>query len=543
MVNPAILGDEYLYSLNARKAAPWDAPVAGDFSNYLFNFVYQTTNLCGPNFYSCSKVLNITFFLGFIYSIFLLVRKSAGYWPSYLVMVGVGLSPLNIYPSMFLPESLYFFLMSLVALAIYRALARGTFLSWGLVGSLLGVASLVKPHAWLSFIAIAVAFTVLYEWKTKTILNYLRDGLFVSIAAVATRVVVGFLVAGPKALSLFGQYVGTGTVETLIEGPLSGEALQSENYVGAGPLAGVEALFLNQFSYHLTTIMALGVVQAIAFAMVIVQAIRHRELQLPAKLVLMSGIWLLVLLVEIVIFTGWVTGGGDDHTFRLLLRYYEFMIPISLATSIGYMFSKSYEPPSVFIRWLAAAAVFLGFSPAFSGLFNQLSIQIADAPSVAGLIVNQEVFTIVGVLALSATLVFATFPKYLPLMGAATSLLTAVYLGIQTSDQYQIFRGGDGPLDSAGKEAALFLGNEKITSKVKIFANSRFDATGAAFWVDRSDTSYEVVIENAVITSDVVPDEHEVVLTVGRVELAIDEFELVSEGDGFKMYVKNILDR
>ena len=45
MVNPAILGDEYLYSLNARKAGPWDPPLAGDFSNYLFNFVYQGTNL------------------------------------------------------------------------------------------------------------------------------------------------------------------------------------------------------------------------------------------------------------------------------------------------------------------------------------------------------------------------------------------------------------------------------------------------------------------------------------------------------------------
>jgi len=35
MVNPAILGDEYLYSINARHAAPWDPSPAGDFSNFL----------------------------------------------------------------------------------------------------------------------------------------------------------------------------------------------------------------------------------------------------------------------------------------------------------------------------------------------------------------------------------------------------------------------------------------------------------------------------------------------------------------------------
>jgi hypothetical protein len=59
MVNPAILGDEYLYSMNSRKAAPWETSPAGDFSNYLFNFIYQSTNLCGNSFYGCAKILNI----------------------------------------------------------------------------------------------------------------------------------------------------------------------------------------------------------------------------------------------------------------------------------------------------------------------------------------------------------------------------------------------------------------------------------------------------------------------------------------------------
>ncbi len=61
MVNPAILGDEYLYSINARHAAPWDPSPAGDFSNYLFNLVYSSTNICGDAFYTCGKILNLIF--------------------------------------------------------------------------------------------------------------------------------------------------------------------------------------------------------------------------------------------------------------------------------------------------------------------------------------------------------------------------------------------------------------------------------------------------------------------------------------------------
>jgi hypothetical protein len=87
MVNPAILGDEYLYSMNSRKAAPWDPSPAGDFSNYLFNFVYQGTNLCGQAFYSCAKVFNLFFFLGFIFILFIVAIRFLPFWAAYGFMI------------------------------------------------------------------------------------------------------------------------------------------------------------------------------------------------------------------------------------------------------------------------------------------------------------------------------------------------------------------------------------------------------------------------------------------------------------------------
>lgn len=81
--NPVILGDEYLYSMNARKVEPWDAPVAGDFSKNMFNCIYQGTNTRGDAFYACGKLLNIIFFLGFVFTLFIIACRYLPFWSAY----------------------------------------------------------------------------------------------------------------------------------------------------------------------------------------------------------------------------------------------------------------------------------------------------------------------------------------------------------------------------------------------------------------------------------------------------------------------------
>lgn len=155
-INPAILGDEYLYSMNARKALPWDPSPAGDFSNYLFNFVYQTTNLCGPDFYTCTKAINVVFFLGFTTTLFVIASRFMHWLAALGFMTAATLSPLSVYTSMFLPESMYFFFIGIVLIFSLRAISDFTWRNWALVGLALGLTSLVKPHAWLSLVGIGI---------------------------------------------------------------------------------------------------------------------------------------------------------------------------------------------------------------------------------------------------------------------------------------------------------------------------------------------------------------------------------------------------
>jgi phosphoglycerol transferase len=187
MVNPAILGDEYLYSINARKAAPWDPSPAGDFSNYLFNLVYSSTNLCGSSFYTCGKYLNLFFFLGFIFIIFLIAKRLMGFWPAYAFTIAAGLSPLSVYTSMFLPESMYFFFLGLVLLAVLKAATNFTWQNWGIAGLAIGVASLTKPHAWLSMIAISIFALIVGLSKYREI----GKNLFWSAGALVVGAILG----------------------------------------------------------------------------------------------------------------------------------------------------------------------------------------------------------------------------------------------------------------------------------------------------------------------------------------------------------------
>lgn len=534
MVNPAILGDEYLYSLNARKASPWEPALAGDFSNYLFNFVYQSTNLCGTNFYQCGKVLNIVFYLGFIFILFLVARRFVSFWLAYAFMVFAALSPLSVYTSMFLPESMYFFFIGLILLSVLRALGSFSWQNWALVGLALGTASLVKPHAWLS--ALAIGITLIVVGLTQRGVGFrgtLLSGISLVGSAVASRFIVGFAVGGPKALGLFGVYVDSGTIQQVTAGPSAD--LPAEAVVGSSPIDGVFALFWPQLNIHALTLVAL---MGISLAMVmgaVFDLIRTRELSQARALTLLALIWLIVIMLEIVMFTGWVTGGGDDHTTRVLLRYYDFMFLVVPLAALAAAKSEFWLRLNTFIRW-GLAAIFLGLlTPAFTGFFGQLTIQIADAPNLAGLVVNEQVFNATATIGFLGLLVFATFPRFTIWALLVTLPVTMVATGWQIQDQYQMFRGNQSAGDLAGKYLHEIYSDEEL-AEISIVANSRFDATNVGIWMDVPDIFYEVIQPGGIIPVDYFPEDRRIIVLVGEFGYALDgNYKIVYESPQFSV--------
>jgi phosphoglycerol transferase len=535
MVNPAILGDEYLYSINARKAAPWDPSPAGDFSNYLFNLVYSSTNLCGDAFYACGKYLNLFFFLGFIFIVFLIAKRLMGFWPAYAFTIAAGLSPLSVYTSMFLPESMYFFFLGLVLLAVLKAATNFTWQNWGVVGMAVGVASLTKPHAWMSVIAIGTFMLVVGLTRAELRYAPLFKSIGAAIAgAILGRLVVGFAVGGPKALGFFGQYLGFGIVNEFSANPAGGSESVPASAVGAGPLNGAIALFGPQLNTHLLTVFAL---MGIAIAGLILGTIRLRANEKADEVnlfALFALIWLGTMIIAIVLFTGWITGGGDDHTTRVLLRYYDFLFVFVPLAGVAAIVQGQAEKANVFVRWGLLLLVGIFITPAFSGFFGSLTIQIADAPNLAGLVVNQDVLNGVALTTALALLILAVAPKYLKWVLIMVLPFTMVGTGWQIQDQYQGFRANESPADIAGKLANSTWSDEELRNTF-VLATSRFDATNFAIWADQPNMNYELYGPGSQYDSNLAPEGTLWIVSIGDVG-AVGDFAEVIEGEGYKLY-------
>jgi len=534
MVNPAILGDEYLYSINARKASPWDPSPAGDFSNYLFNLVYSSTNLCGDAFYTCGKLLNLLFFIGFLTVIFIIAKRYMNYWIAFAFTILAGLSPLSVYTSMFLPESMYFFFLSLVFASVLKAADTYAWKDWAVVGVLIGITSLVKPHAWLSAIAIGIFLVVLGLTNAKYRFGPLLKAIgAISLGAILGRVIIGFLVAGPKALSFFGQYLNAGVVEQIgVTAPVGSVAPDSA--VATTPMNGVLSLFGTQFNIHMLTIAALMGVAIIGVTVGVIELARTKELTKVTALSLFAFIWLFSLVIEVVVFTGWITGGGDDHTTRVLERYYDFLFIVVPLAGLAALTSKFMAETKIWIRLPLAVVMLVLITPAFSGFFGTLTIQIADAPNLAGLVVNQDVFNSAALFSFASLLVFAFFPKYTPLVLIVLLPVTMVGTGYQIQDQYQGFRGELNAQDKAGQYLRANLTPEQVDS-TWIVATSRFEATNVAIWADSAKIKYDLFGAASVLDASLVPEGTKYVLVNGDLTYAGNVLETIP-GEGYTLH-------
>jgi phosphoglycerol transferase len=533
-VNPAILGDEYLYSINARHAAPWDPSPAGDFSNYLFNLVYSSTNICGEAFYTCGKILNLIFFVGFLTVVFIIAVRFLNYWVALAFTVAAGLSPISVYTSMFLPESMYFFMISLVFLAVLRAAESYGWKDWALVGALIGVASLVKPHAWLSAIAIGIFLVVLGLTQAKHRFKPLFKAVgAISAGAILGRIVIGFLIAGPRALDFFGIYLGANVLADVVEG-VPAQTDEAIGIVGSSPMNGVIALFGTQLNVHVLTLVALVGVAFIGLVVGLAELIRTRQPSPVTVLSLFVFIWLVAMTIEIIMFTGWITGAGDDHTGRVLSRYYDFLFVFVPLAGLSALSSKFAAETKIWIRLPLAGLMLLLLTPAFTGFFETLTIQIADAPNLAGLVVNLDVFNAVAMIGFLGLLVFAFQPKFTPWVFVMLLPASMVATGYSIQGEYDRIRGYENAQDLAGKYLNQNLTAAEIDA-TWIIATSRFEATNVAFWADSPTVKYETFAPGGVLDESLAPEGTQYILATGNLSYAGEAIETIT-GDGYILF-------
>jgi phosphoglycerol transferase len=437
---------------------------------------------------------------------------------------------------MFLPESMYFFGLSIVALLVAN-IADGfnTWRNWAFVGVAIGITSLVKPHAWLTFMSLVIFLLVLSLENRKIFLPTIAKNFAgLVIGAILSRVIFGLLVAGPKALGFFGIYLGVGIVDELSLPPSQEVAPVSP--VGTTPLNGAISLFPIQITTHLVSLFALTAVMLCALALSIWQVIKKKKAQGLLGFSLFIIVWTFSLLISIVLFSGWITGGGDDHTTRVLLRYYDFVYVFIPLVGLALLNQKEVITVPAWLRWTLAMTSLGVITTSFTGYFGSLTIQIADAPNLAGLVVDLTTFNGTATMMAISLVVFATFPRFTKYAAAVTLIFSMVFTGWQIQEQYRLFRQTESVADISGKRVREIVSSSS-DAVVQVIGSSRFESTNASFWIDRRSTIYEVLPPNTVHPAQEIDSKVSVILSLSGIQVEnTGQLELIESGEGYNVW-------
>ena len=535
-INPIILGDEYIYSFNARNFSLFEPSPLGNYSNPLFELVFSSVELCGSGFYTCAKGLNI-FFLGvFIFLVLFALRNFIPIWIAGLVAPALMLSPLGAYSSMFLPESLMFAGIGLAFFFLLEAIDNPGYRPWVFLGLSMAAVTSVKPHALMFVFGIFIFLGITKSSAFYSFREKVSKVLLVALVFIFGRLSLGFLLAGPSGFDILGRYVNDSTVDKVL-----GEEATGPASTGQSPMQTSLEQFPEQFfSLALATLAFTGLALVlIAGSMAWLPGFRVSDERLAAA-TFSVAISYVVYLIGVALFAGWVSGTGDDHSARVLMRYLDVMIPIisivGLANGFVAQSNSSSMAPS-FLRWPVAVGAIAISNFAFTDFFSRKEIQIADAPFLAGLITSSDAIMFGGVVLAVSIAAWAAFPRTAGYGVASLVIVASILGGNAALSQYELARGEASRIERAGELLAELKPQTIVeSSKIRVFATSRFDATGALFWAQgTSPIPYTIVPPQTNLAIDSVLEEY--VLTIGAIT-APDAYSLLENGQGFKFWQK-----
>lgn len=331
---PAVMGDEDVYSTYAR-FANWNELYTG---GYLYSLIYSSVEICGPHFYSCAKALNILFLvmgtsLTFIWS-YKLIGVTLGLISAAIVFV----SPFSLYSSVFMPETPFYFFISLAVFflmaRVIREVSRRSLIFWALASAFsMLLASLIKPHAILLLPAFAIVWVYFLD----------RELTLFRAAAITTGLVSAVLLIRGSIEGVFTGGQNFSPLSFYFSFNPFDAAPDAESSVGSGSTRTLDASIAELFFNQLGLFVAVMVVAFFAVVPLVLIIMGKRNIRLfgSSPLSFLSTMTLLLLgnlSAVAVFFNVYITLMGDDHTSRVLFRYVEFIVPLLIITLLATLF-------------------------------------------------------------------------------------------------------------------------------------------------------------------------------------------------------------
>lgn len=523
-VLPAVMQDEYVYSIQAR-FTPFAEQL---YPNYLFSWLYSGTSTCGADFYSCGKGLNVLFFFATLTFIFLIARRLLSVTWGAMIATVAAFSPIHVYVSYFMPEAMYF---AFITATIYVALIAGAkqkLTWWVATGVMLGLSALVKPHALFTLPAFLL-FALLVAMRSDG--GSLGKGLIASLGKLGAFVAVkfggGFAFAGVAGLSLFGSSYESSLNQFVSENARGKADVVAQTVSSVSPSEAVQAadasgpgffdVFIPHSLAHLALLLTVaGIPLLLSMSVIKDSVVKKQEVSAASQFLLLIGLLSLSFALVVGAFEGVVTSLGDDHSSRIITRYYEFLVPLLLIAAA--VFAKFVEP-KIRIRLIQSGILIsaLIFGWVYLSGVNQ---SFADSILLSGYLSSPAVIPIVAVIGIIVALVWifsaSSGSKLIVYVATPLVLLIAGF----TSQGYLLSQVGtnEAYFDIAGQKAKPLLA-EVAGDKISIVGPVRYQNFTTKFWIDKpgikdinlpdgqavdaaalTDVDYVVLIGNAQIT-------------------------------------------
>lgn len=387
---PLVFADEFSYSRMSRLI---------DFSSayvpsYFYLLIYRVTNVCGDGFLSCSRLINIVFFVSGFWFVYLtamtvMSRRIAGF-----ITLLVAAGPLNTYTAYFMPEAFFFFGFWLFSWSLLRLDANSKLSEFVVPSLIFGMLTLIKPHPIFLYPGLILYFgflsrqSIWTEWL-RTCVS--RSALFIVIS-IFVKLAIGCAIAGKSALTFFGSSYGS-----LAES------------AGSGLVAYMRLMVASAVSLSGHLMILCTLFGSIICALILSMArnlFRGPVISDTSKIDVYAFVVVFSLVVLSAVFTATIMHVGPyESLYRLHMRYYNFALPLLLIVA-GSRISTQEKGWSWASVALAIIVVGVAGYAIMKGVEN-FAPGVVDAPDIIGFNLASRAFSLIAAIGMVATIIWA----------------------------------------------------------------------------------------------------------------------------------------
>lgn len=518
---PIVMADEYSYSRWSRLLSL----SASELPSYLYFVTYRVTNLCGDGFLNCARVLNVGFLVLSALFIFSTAAKFTSRTISgFITLVAIG-GAYNSFTAYFMPESMYSCLFWVTSFLLLRAGYSSRYLEWTICAVAFGLFSLVKPHA--LFLLPAYCLYIIYLKRQAPTGGWIEGSFltagFFLLAALATKFGLGYVLAGPGALTLFGSIYGSTASDTL------GDLARYSD------IARLAVLSIAGHFVALAVLVGVG----IAATAVALSGALSRGTHETQKLAVYVVCVFATLVPITALFTSAVSNTGPYETaYRLHMRYYDFALPLLLIV-VAAGLDKQFRRQALWLPLLSGAVVALGIIYAAGSALTHAPMHpftpaFVDGPEIRGLSRVTGCFLVMAGIGLVSLVVWVGRPAlggrlflfvFAPLSAVISTAFVSAELGNRlVPDVY----------DRTGQFIHGYL-NAAEASKLMVVAPSVAGVLRTLFYIDQPNAHLMIVPDGGQIEPKSLFAGDQWVLTIGTYSLPT-EFHLDQSLNGYSLF-------